>query len=131
MRQAQAGAFPTNVGTGLAQKNAPNKGIQSAAGAVLYRHLPRLFDAHARSRRWPSHAPAEGHCAQRTARPRRLEARRRLGGAGRDLLEILADRQGRGSSIVTSQVDVKHWHEMLATRPGSVAVPLRWRRERI
>ncbi len=27
---------------------------------------------------------------------------------GRDLLEILDDRQGRGSTIVTSQVDVKH-----------------------
>ena len=32
----------------------------------------------------------------------------------RDLLEILDDRQGRGSTIVTSQVDVKHWHEMIA-----------------
>ena len=33
---------------------------------------------------------------------------------GRDLLEILDDRQGCGSTIVTSQVDVKHWHEMIA-----------------
>ena len=33
---------------------------------------------------------------------------------GHDLLEILDDRQGRGSTIVTSQVDVKHWHEMIA-----------------
>jgi hypothetical protein len=33
---------------------------------------------------------------------------------GRDLLEILEDRHGRGSTIVTSQVDVKHWHEMIA-----------------
>ena len=33
---------------------------------------------------------------------------------GRDLLEILDDRQGRGSTIVTSQIDVKHWHEMIA-----------------
>ena len=24
-----------------------------------------------------------------------------------------SDRQGRGSTIVTSQVDVKHWHEMI------------------
>ena len=33
---------------------------------------------------------------------------------GRDLLEIHEDRHGRGSTIVTSQVDVKHWHEMIA-----------------
>ena len=33
---------------------------------------------------------------------------------GRDLLEILDHRQGRGATIVTSQVDVKHWHEMSA-----------------
>ena len=33
---------------------------------------------------------------------------------GRDLLEILDDRQGRRSTIVTTQVDVKHWHEMIA-----------------
>ena len=33
---------------------------------------------------------------------------------GRDLLEILDDRHGRGSTIVTSQIDVKHWHEMIA-----------------
>ena len=32
----------------------------------------------------------------------------------RHLLEILDDRQGRGSTIVTSQVDVKHWHDMIA-----------------
>jgi DNA replication protein DnaC len=29
----------------------------------------------------------------------------------RDLLEILEDRHGRGSTIVTSQLPVEHWHE--------------------
>jgi DNA replication protein DnaC len=33
---------------------------------------------------------------------------------GRDLLEILDDRHGRGSTIITSQVDVKHWHDLIA-----------------
>src|SRR5262249_15606245 len=33
---------------------------------------------------------------------------------GRDLLEVLDDRQGRGSTIFTSQVDVKHWHDIIA-----------------
>ncbi|MCK1411536.1 ATP-binding protein, partial [Bradyrhizobium sp. CW4] len=29
----------------------------------------------------------------------------------RDLLEILDDRHGRASTIVTSQVPVEHWHD--------------------
>jgi len=29
----------------------------------------------------------------------------------RDMLEILEDRHGRGSTIVTSQLPVEHWHE--------------------
>lgn len=31
----------------------------------------------------------------------------------RDLLEIVEDRQGRGSTIVTSQLPVDHWHEAI------------------
>ena len=31
----------------------------------------------------------------------------------RDLLEILEDRQGRGSTIVTSQLPVDQWHEAI------------------
>jgi hypothetical protein len=30
-----------------------------------------------------------------------------------DLLEILEDRHGRGSTIVTSQVPVEQWHEVI------------------
>src|SRR5580693_9398552 len=33
---------------------------------------------------------------------------------GRDLLEILDDRHGRGPTIVTSQLGLKHWHDMIA-----------------
>jgi DNA replication protein DnaC len=33
---------------------------------------------------------------------------------GRDLLEIVDDRHGRRSTIVTSQVPVEHWHELIA-----------------
>jgi len=33
---------------------------------------------------------------------------------GRDLLEIVDDRHGRGSTIVTSQIPVDHWHELIA-----------------
>jgi len=31
----------------------------------------------------------------------------------RDLLEVIEDRQGRRSTIVTSQLKVKHWHEVI------------------
>ena len=31
----------------------------------------------------------------------------------RDLLEILEDRLGRASTIVTSQLPVEHWHEAI------------------
>jgi hypothetical protein len=33
---------------------------------------------------------------------------------GRDLLEIVDDRHGRGSTIVTSQLPVENWHEVIA-----------------
>ena len=33
---------------------------------------------------------------------------------GRDLLEIADDRHGRASTIVTSQLPVDHWHEVIA-----------------
>ena len=33
---------------------------------------------------------------------------------GRDLLEIVDDRHGRASTIVTSRVPVAHWHELIA-----------------
>jgi DNA replication protein DnaC len=82
--------------------------------SVLYHRVPRLFDALALAR-------GDG----RHARLLKTIARAELlilddwGLAnltveqGRDLLEILDDRHGRGSAIVTSQVDVKHWHDMI------------------
>ena len=33
---------------------------------------------------------------------------------GRDLLEIVDDRHGRASTILTSQLPVDHWHEVIA-----------------
>ena len=83
--------------------------------SVLYHRVPRLFDALALAR-------GDG----RHARLLKTIARSALlilddwglanvtADQGRDLLEILDDRQGRGSTIVTSQVDVKHWHEIFA-----------------
>jgi DNA replication protein DnaC len=31
----------------------------------------------------------------------------------RDLLEVIEDRQGRRSTIITSQLEIKHWHEVI------------------
>ena len=34
--------------------------------------------------------------------------------SGRDILEIVEDRHNRGSTIVTSQLPVDHWHDVIA-----------------
>jgi DNA replication protein DnaC len=33
---------------------------------------------------------------------------------GREMLEIVDDRHGRGSTIITSQLAVEHWHDAIA-----------------
>jgi DNA replication protein DnaC len=82
--------------------------------SVLYQRLPRLFDA-----------LALAHGDGRYARLLKSLARVDLlilddwGLASmtveqrRDLLEIIDDRHGRGSTIVTSQLPVEHWHEII------------------
>ena len=82
--------------------------------SVLYYRMPRLFDALLLSR-------GDG----RYARLLKTLARVQLlilddwGLApltpdhGRDLLEVLDDRHGRSSTIVTSQLPVDHWHELI------------------
>lgn len=81
---------------------------------VAYHRVPKLFDALAIAR-------GDG----RHARVLKALARVELlilddwglavlsSSERRDLLEILEDRQGRGSTIVTSQLPVEHWHEAI------------------
>src|SRR6516165_2485933 len=83
--------------------------------SVLYHRVPRLLDALALAR-------GDGRY------PRLLKSISRVellvlddwglapltSQQGRDLLDIVDDRHGRGSTIVTSQIPVKHWHELLA-----------------
>jgi DNA replication protein DnaC len=82
--------------------------------SVLYQRLPRLFDALTLGR-------GDGRHARLLKNLGRVEllilddwglapitAERR-----RDLLEIMDDRHGRGSTIVTSQLPVDHWHEII------------------
>ena len=84
--------------------------------SVLYQRVPRLFDALALARGDGRHA----RLLKSIARVQLLilddwGLANVTADQGRDLLEILDDRQGRGSTIVTSQVHVKHWHEMIAS----------------
>lgn len=82
--------------------------------SVIYHRVPRLFEALALARGDGRHA-------------RMLKATAKLDvlilddwglavlapSERRDLLEILEDRHGRGSTIVTSQLPVEHWHEAI------------------
>ena len=83
--------------------------------SVLYHRLPRLFEAVALAR-------GDGRYA------RLLKALSRVdllilddwglapltGEQRRDLLEIVDDRHQRGSTIITSQVPVENWHDVVA-----------------
>ena len=82
--------------------------------SVLYHRVPRLFDNLALARGDGRHA-------------RLLKTLSRVDllilddwglspvtlDQARDLLEIIDDRHGRGSTIVTSQLAVDHWHELI------------------
>jgi DNA replication protein DnaC len=82
--------------------------------SVLYQRLPRLFEALTLAR-------GDG----RHARLLRTLARVELlvlddwglapmtAEQQRDLLEMMEDRHGRGSTVVTSQLPVEHWHDLI------------------
>src|SRR5665811_2054124 len=83
--------------------------------SVLYHRVPRLFDALALARGDGRHARLLKSLARvellilddwglATLTPEQR----------RDLLEIVDDRHQRGSTIITSQVPVDHWHEVIA-----------------
>lgn len=82
--------------------------------SVIYRRLPRLFDALALAR-------GDGQHARLLKMLARVELlilddwglAPMLAEQRRDLLEIMEDRHGRGSTIVTSQLPVEHWHEII------------------
>ena len=82
--------------------------------SVFYQRVPRLFEALALAR-------GDGRHARLLKTLARIDllilddwGLAVLSQAQRiDLLEILEDRNGRGSTIVTSQVPVDQWHEMI------------------
>jgi DNA replication protein DnaC len=83
--------------------------------SVLYHRLPRLFEALALAR-------GDGRYARLLKTLSRVELlilddwglSPLAGEQRRDLLEIIDDRHQRGSTIITSQVPIDHWHEIIA-----------------
>ena len=83
--------------------------------SVLYHRVPRLFDALALAR-------GDGRHARLLKSLARVELlilddwglATLTQEQGRDILEIVEDRHNRGSTIVTSQLPVDHWHEAIA-----------------
>src|SRR5207253_7934261 len=82
--------------------------------SVLYQRLPRLFDALALAR-------GDGRHARLLKSLARVEllilddwGLAPLAPAqAHDLLEIIDDRHGRGSTLLTSQLPVDHWHDII------------------
>ena len=83
--------------------------------SVLYHRLPRLFEALALAR-------GDGRYARLLKALSRVELlilddwglAPLTGEQRRDLLEVVDDRHQRGSTIITSQVPIDHWHEVIA-----------------
>ena len=81
--------------------------------SVAYHRVPRLLEALALARsdgRYARLLKAIGRVQLLILDNRGLAPL--TGEQRRDLLEIMNDRRGRGSTIVTSQVPVDHWHEV-------------------
>ena len=86
--------------------------------SVLYQRVPRMFEALALAR-------GDGRYARLMKTYARVEllilddwGLSTLTQPQRvDLLEILEDRNGRGSTLVTSQVPVDQWHEVIGDHP--------------
>jgi DNA replication protein DnaC len=105
---------PTGVGKSWLASALAHKACRDDR-AVLYHRVPRLFDALALARGDGRHARLLKSIARVDLlilddwglAPMTAEQ-------GRDLLEIVDDRHGRGSTIVTSQVAVEHWHDVIA-----------------
>lgn len=83
--------------------------------SVLYHRVPRLLDALALAR-------GDGRYVRLLKSLARVELlilddwglAPLTSQQGRDLLEIVDDRHGHASTIVTSQLPVDHWHEVIA-----------------
>jgi hypothetical protein len=96
------------------------------AGLVLYQRVPRLFEELALARGDGRHARvlrSLGRADLLVLDDWGLEP---LNAAARhDLLEILEERYGRKSTLVTSQLPVDRWHEIIGDPTYADAIPSR------
>ncbi len=82
--------------------------------SVFYQRVPRLFEALAMARGDGRHARLLKTLARTDLLILDDWGLSGLSQAQRiDLLEILEDRNGRGSTLVTSQIPVEQWHEVI------------------
>ncbi len=82
--------------------------------SVLYHRVPRLFDALALARGDGRHARLLKNLARVDLLILDDWGLAPLAPAqARDLLEIIDDRHGRGSTLLTSQLPVDHWHDII------------------
>ena len=105
---------PTGVGKSWIACSLGHKACRDNR-SVLYQRLPRLFEALALAR-------GDGRYARHLKTLSRVELlilddwglAPLTGEQRRDLLEVIDDRHQRGSTIITSQVPIDHWHEVIA-----------------
>jgi DNA replication protein DnaC len=104
---------PTGVGKSYLASALGQAGCRRGL-RVLYRRVPRLFDELALARADGSYARLLGHLAKMDllilddlglGSP--SEAQRH------DLLEVMEDRYGKSSTVVTSQLPIAKWHEWI------------------
>ena len=97
--------------------------------SVLYQRIPRLFGDLALARgdgRYPRLMRALGGVKLLILDDWGLEP---LGPEQRhDMLEIVEDRYGRGATLITSQIPVDRWHDLIGTSPKRQRTDRDWRK---
>src|ERR1700684_468817 len=104
---------PTGVGKSWIACGLGHKACRDNS-SVLYQRVPRLFEALALARgdgRYARLLKTLGHVQLLILDDWGLSVLNPP--ERRDLLEILDDRHGRASTIVTSRIPVEHWHEII------------------
>lgn len=104
---------PTGLGKSYLACALGNKACRDGF-TVAYRRTPRLFDELAQARADGSY----GHVLRRLAKAQVLilddfGLEPLTGSQRKELLEVIEDRYGIGSTVVTSQLDPKAWHAVI------------------